>query len=280
MSTTSWAGKDANGNPISFNAEQPNPGGPLTAHFVLEIAGNPVAGAVPVADAAAEASLATIAASFATAANQETAIASLAIIAAGTPSGVGGAGISQPAGGTGIQGWLSGCFQALGDIYTKLSGTLTATLAAGTNAIGSVTVSNFPATQPVSGAVALAAGSAAIGTVGVTALPSLPAGTNTIGAVVSPSGSGTDASGAPPATLSLLETMTVVTPGAYYVQNQSAAPIQVELDNGTSGGTIILLSSGGSAGSQGSDTAPALPWFVGRIRVFGAAGAQFAARSN
>ena len=42
---------------------------------------------------------------------------------------------------------------------------------------------NLPGTQPVSGSVALAAGSAAIGTVSVTALPSLPAGSNAIGSV-------------------------------------------------------------------------------------------------
>ncbi|WP_158933010.1 hypothetical protein [Acidisphaera sp. S103] len=145
MSTTSWAAKDANGNPINFNAEQPNPGGPLTPHFVLEINGSPVAGAVPVQDAAAEASLATIAANGATAANQETAIASLATIASNSSSGVGGAGISQPAGGTGIQGWLSGIFKAL-------TGTLTATLAAGTNAIGSVTVTGTPPVSDINSA--------------------------------------------------------------------------------------------------------------------------------
>ena len=58
---------------------------------------------------------------------------------------------------------------------------------AGANAIGSVSVSNFPPTQTVAGTVAvstlpaLVAGSAAIGTVGVTDLPSLPAGSNAIG---------------------------------------------------------------------------------------------------
>lgn len=152
MSTTSWAGKDANGNPINFNAEQPNPGGPLTPHFVLEINGSPVAGDLSVQDAAAEASLATIAANGATAANQETAIASLATIASNSSSGVGGAGISQPAGGTGIQGWLSGIFKAL-------TGTLTTVLAAGTNAIGTVGVTALSA---------LTAGTAAIGSVNQT----------------------------------------------------------------------------------------------------------------
>jgi hypothetical protein len=77
-------------------------------------------------------------------------------------------------------------------------------LPAGSNAIGSVSVSDWPATQPVSGAVSitalppLAAGSNAIGSVAVTnlpatqpisgsvtvsALPSLPAGSNAIGSV-------------------------------------------------------------------------------------------------
>lgn len=69
-------------------------------------------------------------------------------------------------------------------------------LASGTNAIGSVTVSNFPATQPVSLATlpTLAAGTNAIGSVTVSnfpasqavtiaALPALAAGTNAIGSV-------------------------------------------------------------------------------------------------
>ena len=66
-------------------------------------------------------------------------------------------------------------------------------LPAGANAIGSVSVSNFPATQTVTGTVnaaqsgtwnvGLNAGSNAIGTVGVTSLPSLPAGANAIGSV-------------------------------------------------------------------------------------------------
>ena len=84
-----------------------------------------------------------------------------------------------------------------------LSGTPAVTLGAGTNAIGSMTVSNFPAVQPVSGAlsqtgswtVGLATG-AMVGlsagtnvglspgsSVGVTTLPALPAGSNAIGSV-------------------------------------------------------------------------------------------------
>jgi hypothetical protein len=58
-------------------------------------------------------------------------------------------GIAAPAGAAGIRGWLSG-------IYQLLTGTLTATLAAGTDVIGAVTQS---------GAWVLSAGSAVIGTV-------------------------------------------------------------------------------------------------------------------
>jgi hypothetical protein len=85
----------------------------------------------------------------------------------------------------------------------SLAGTPTVALGAGTNAIGSLTVSNFPAIQPVSGAlsqagswtVGLAAGTtvglsagSSVGlapgsSVGVTSLPALPAGSNAIGSV-------------------------------------------------------------------------------------------------
>ncbi len=47
MSTTSWAGKDAGAQPISFAAEQPNPNGPLTPHSVPEIGGAVVSVANP-----------------------------------------------------------------------------------------------------------------------------------------------------------------------------------------------------------------------------------------
>lgn len=130
MTTTSWTGIDGDGDKITFAAEQPNPGGPLTPHFVLEIAGSAVAGPVPVQDAAAEAALVTIA----------------------TAQGAGGAGITEPTGGTGLLGWLSG-------IYAALKATLTVTLAAGTSAIGSVSVTALPA---------LPDGTAAIGSVNQT----------------------------------------------------------------------------------------------------------------
>jgi hypothetical protein len=143
----------------------------------------------------------------------------LATVAAA--QGQGATGVSQPAGGSGLLGWLSG-------IYSKLSNTLTIAWSGAPN----VTVSNFPATQPVSatalplpanaaqetgGNLAAAASSltaavaklssilAALGSpfqvggsvgntafgatqsgswnVGVASLPSIPAGTNTIGAI-------------------------------------------------------------------------------------------------
>ena len=51
----------------------------------------------------------------------------------------------------------------------------TVSLGAGAAAIGSVTVSNFPATQPVSGTVSLGAGAAAIGSVTVSNFPATQA---------------------------------------------------------------------------------------------------------
>ena len=68
-----------------------------------------------------------------------------------------------------------------GGVPQPISGTVV--LGAGSAAIGTISVSNFPATQPVSGTVTLGTGSAAIGTVSVTSLPSLPTGSNTIGNV-------------------------------------------------------------------------------------------------
>jgi hypothetical protein len=99
-------------------------------------------------------------------------------------------------------------------------------------------------------------------------------------AYASVSGSGTDASNAAPSLLTLLATFTVTNAGQYRVQNQSASTIQVVYDNGTSGPSVQVLASGGAAGSQGADTSPELAWFTGRVRVYGAAGAQFFARHN
>jgi len=99
----------------------------------------------------------------------------------GSPAqdGTDATGVAQVAGGVGIRGWLS-------SIYNRLSGTLTTTLAAGANAIGSVSVSNFPATQPVSGTVGVnnfPATQPISGSVAVTALPGSPAQDATVAAI-------------------------------------------------------------------------------------------------
>lgn len=61
------------------------------------------------------------------------------------------------------------------------------------------------------------------------------------------------------------------------VQNQSAATIQVVRDDGagTTGTVSSILLSGAGAGSQGGGWSSAT--FKGRVRVYGAAGAQIAA---
>lgn len=79
-------------------------------------------------------------------------------------------GVVVPAGAVGIRGWLS-------SIYNRLSGTLTTSVSnfpATQPVSGTVGVSNFPATQPISGSVA------------VTTLPGSPAqdGTDATGVVV------------------------------------------------------------------------------------------------
>ena len=94
------------------------------------------------------------------------------------------------------------------------------------------------------------------------------------------SAAGTDASGSAPGVGNVLTTFTVSSPGQYRVQNQSASTLQVILDDGLGGTPSIFLIGPGSAGTQGGDTSPELKWFVGRVRVAGPAGSQFAARHN
>src|SRR5580658_949031 len=119
-------------------------------------------------------------------------------------------GIAAPAGAAGIRGWLSG-------IYQLLTGTLTATLAAGTDVIGAVTQS---------GAWVLSAGSAVIG--GVQLVDS--GGTNR--ASVSPGGaiSTADAANGP------------VSPGA--------AAARSELVGGVYNATLPALTNGQQVGLQ------------------------------
>lgn len=105
----------------------------------------------------------------------------------------------------------------LGNIYTKLSGTLTTTLATGTNAIGSVSVSNFPATQPVSGSVSVS-NLPTTQAVSLAALPALTAGAAAIGTVgVTGNVSVTDASGA------AFQGSSVITPGTAMIAGRSFA---------------------------------------------------------
>lgn len=84
-------------------------------------------------------------------------------------------------------------------------------------------------------------------------------------------GAGTDHSAnAPALAANLLVTVAANSSRSQYiVQNQSADTLQVVFDNGTSGGTIILLGPGGAGLQGGSINMSEFP-FYGRIRVFGA----------
>jgi hypothetical protein len=76
----------------------------------------------------------------------------------------------------------------------------------------------------------------------------------------------------------VLLTTVPATPGRAYVeiQNQSAAMVQVVRDDGLGNNqTSILIASGSAAGTQGGSWFSAT--FKGRIRVYGASGAQVAA---
>jgi hypothetical protein len=109
----------------------------------------------------------------------------------------------------------------------------------------------------------------------------LPAGTNAIGTVGTTGSTGTDysanAATIPISGFVLLATIPVNATRAFAeVQNQSAGTLQVVRDDGSGNNqTTILLASGGTAGSQGGGWSSTT--FKGRIRVYGATGAQCAA---
>ncbi len=172
---------------------------------------------------------------------------------------------------------------------------------------GSVTVGNLPATQPVSatalplpGGAATSANQPALNADGgalahVSNFPPTQATTDPAtaalqasnagsGITVKPAnGVGAEVSTVQPTLLTLLDTYTVTNAGEYYVQNQSAGTLQVVFDDGAgTAGTVSvqLLGPGASANTQGGDTSPPMAWFVGRVRVYGAAGAQHMARHN
>lgn len=140
-------------------------------------------------------------------ATQPVSAVSLPLPAGATQDGTDNSGVSQPSGGTGIRGWLSAIYKALtGTITAAISGTVAVTgtfwqatqpvsgtveLGAGSAAIGSVSVSNFPATQAVSAAsLPLPDGASTDASLTngnqktqVTSLPSIPAGVAAIGSV-------------------------------------------------------------------------------------------------
>lgn len=175
MSTSMLSAVDAQtGTKIPLATFQDANGNTAVGHVALVGAslapvspGNPL----PVSDSAAETALSTVGTNTAVTAN-----------AVGTPADVAWNGNGS--------GTLVAVLKAL---YGRLAGTLTASLAgplpAGTNALGSVSISNLPATQAVSGTLtagqggAWTVGLASGATVGVAALPALPPGSNTIGNV-------------------------------------------------------------------------------------------------
>lgn len=83
---------------------------------------------------------------------------------------------TMPAGGSGAIGWLSAIWDRVSAMATSLAGTLTVS--------GSVSVSNFPATQPVSGTVAATQS----GTWNIGSITTLPALTNQAAASNNPIG--------------------------------------------------------------------------------------------
>lgn len=104
----------------------------VTGNTSLATIAEALAGAATAANqTAGNTALTTIAQNVATAAAQASALTQVTTIA--TAQGAAGSGITEPTGGIGLLGWLSG-------IYAALKATLTVTLAAGTNAIGSVSV--------------------------------------------------------------------------------------------------------------------------------------------
>lgn len=133
--------------------------------------------------------------------------------------------------------------------------TMAEPLPAGTNALGSVSVSNFPASQAVTGTFfqgtqpvslaslpALATGANAIGTVSVTALPALATGANTIGIVNQ--GLAAAVAGAWTAKITDGTNTAAVTPaGALAITGPTANTVSIP-----SGNNPILI--GGSNGGQ------------------------------
>lgn len=106
-------------------------------------------------------------------ATQPVSAVALPLPAGASQDGTDATGVTAPTGGAGIRGWLSGIYSRLGGIltvsWTGQSVGLTGSLPAGTNALGSVSVSNLPATQAVSGTVATTVADGGNATIGAKA---------------------------------------------------------------------------------------------------------------
>lgn len=181
---------------------------------------------------------------------------------------------------------------ALGNIVSSFGGgsggggtSASVTLLAGTAHAGSVNVDNFPATQPVSGSVAVT---------GSPAIRTNDAGTNrnqthddTLAMAQAGGGvrvlqagtTGTDYSVnavTVPGTTPLITIPVSATRAFVEIQNQSVANVQLVRDDGAGNNqTSIIMAPAATAGGQGGGWSSAT--FKGRIRVFGAAGAQISA---
>jgi len=79
----------------------------------------------------------------------------------------------------------------------------------------------------------------------------------------------------------LLGTGTISYRGFIYIQNQSSSVLYLALDSGagdTNPVTILCIDPGAGPGRQGGSIDP-IPWFTGRVRVYGPSGAEYAGRS-
>jgi hypothetical protein len=137
---------------------------------------------------------------------------------------------------------------------------------------------NITPMAPLPTGAATAAAQATI----ITALASLLTGLGSVGlaphsAVLQAGSTGTDYSSSEPAASgTLLATIPATTTRAYVeVQNQSAGQLEVLRDDGAGNNLTMILLAPAGANAPGGDWVSST--FKGRIRIYGASGAQFAA---
>jgi hypothetical protein len=211
----------------------------------------------------------------------------------GSPAqdGYDGSGISPPAGGSGIRGWLSGIYRAL-----TTSVPVTGTFWQATQPVsGTVGVSNFPAgaaqdgtdgtgISPPAGAAGIRGWLSGIYRALTTSVPvtgTFWQATQPVSSTPPNAGQGSDASSPTvnsTSGLTQLASFTVVNPGQYRVWNNSAS--QVYVAYGTTSPTVVALAPGAGSGQQGGDTSPEMEWFTGAVAVYGPAGSIVACRHN